>query len=100
MQTGYDIGQQHLHRPVTSIISSDAHIHHLMPNHSLKHGKVHTGLFVQIFDHRMAETMESLGARLTMLSTHFHGTTIARKLVRQSGTELHSGMVHGVYPFL
>ena len=37
---------------------------------------------------------------LTMLSTHSHGTPIERKLVRQGGTELHSGMVHGVYPFL
>lgn len=100
MQTGYDIGQQHLHRPVTSIIFSDAHIHHLMSNHGLKHGKVHTGLFVQILDHRMAEAMESLGTRLTMLSTHSHGTAIAREPVRQGGTELHSGMVHGVYSFL
>lgn len=95
-----DIRQQCLHRPVTSVIFSDAHIHHLMPNHGLKHRKVHTGLFVQILDHCMAEAMESLGAWLTMLTTYSHGTTIAREPVRQGGTELHSGMVHGVYSFL
>ena len=71
-----------------------------MPNNGLKHGKVHPGLFVQILDHRMAEAMESLGARLTMLSTYSHRTTIAREPMRQSGTKLHSGMVHGVYSFL
>ncbi len=38
--------------------------------------------------------------RLTMLTTYSHGTTIAREPVRQGGTELHSGMVHGVYSFL
>ncbi len=41
-----------------------------MPNHGLKHRKVHTGLFVQILDHCMAEAMKSLGSRFTMLTTH------------------------------
>ena len=95
-----DIRQQCLHRPVTSIVLRYPHIHHLMPNNGLKHRKIHTGLFVQILDHRMAEAMESLGARLTMLTTYSHGTAIAREPVRQGGTELHSGMVHGVYSFL
>lgn len=71
-----------------------------MPNNGLKHRKVHTGFFVQILDHRMAEAMESLGARLTMLTTYSDRTAIAREPVRQGGTELHSGMVHGVYFFL